>query len=266
MRSKIKNKTRRNSRKICKYGGSQTTRDIAHTLALNAIAKKARKCKKKSFKYKGSTHVGKKHKFLGMTYKKRGGAGGDNNGFYLLPNPGNLGNNNESHDGNGAGLGANMPNKVTASKKFLCSAYDLAWVQGPAPIDIMEDEELNAELTQQQLEDLLARRVQDLLPNPENNYYHNDFGELRFAILEKNINGAYSIVCSDDGQHELREWWKYRLFDPSFEEEARTHEARIARHYRGTSLEAQHSMAASTSAGTASTSAGAATSAGGAGS
>jgi len=35
---------------------------------------KAKKSKSKSFKYKGKTYIGEKHKHLGMVYKKSGGA------------------------------------------------------------------------------------------------------------------------------------------------------------------------------------------------
>ena len=35
---------------------------------------KAKKTKAKSFKYKGSTYVGKNHKLLGFIYKKKGGS------------------------------------------------------------------------------------------------------------------------------------------------------------------------------------------------
>ena len=44
---------------------------------------KAKKTKSKSFQYKGKTYVGKKHKYLGLIYKK----GGSGHAHHSRPSP-----------------------------------------------------------------------------------------------------------------------------------------------------------------------------------
>ena len=113
---------------------------------------------------------------------------------------------------------------MNSAEIILCNAYNLKYVVGNAPTGIIEEEIFDQNLSLQDLKKKLDERVKE-----ENQLYNKmgdpDRAESRYAILKK-VDNKYELICSDGDS-----WWNYRLFDPSFSEEAKKHEIKCNNYF-----------------------------------